>query len=155
MSYKHVEAPNEELKEEIKKENKLFRRSHVFTHVKNDLYEDTVKAVVPGPFVVDDSCFCPMSEAIKQLGRINDPSSGQLVEVYDFPNGKDNGKQLPVTRRRDFHDIAEYSQEIKNETSKMNKEILKGQIEKAEKEAFKKELEAISVSSKGSETTGE
>lgn len=136
-------------------ENTFFRRSHVFTHVKNELYEDTVKSVKPGPFVVDDSCFCPMSEAIKQLGRINDPSSGQLAEVYDFPNGKDNGKELPVTRRRDFHDIAEYSQEIKNETSKMNKEILKGQVEKAEREALKKELESVAVSSKGSESSGE
>lgn len=134
---------------EVQKDTFL-RCSSVFSHIDNVLYKDSIKCVESGEFVVDDSCFCPTSEAIKQLGRISDPSSGQLAEVYDFPNGRDNGKKLPITRRRDFNDLAEYSQEIREQTDKMNKEILKGQIEVAEKEALKKELQSIAVSSQNS-----
>ena len=134
---------------EVKKET-FFRCSSVFSHIDNVPYEDSIKCVESGEYVVDDSCFCPTSEAIKQLGRISDPSSGQLAEVYDFPNGKDNGKTLPITRRRDFHDLAEISQEIRAQTDKMNNEILKGQIEVAEKAAFEKELQSIAVSSQSS-----
>lgn len=129
------------------REKTFFRCSSVFSHIINKLYEDSVKCVEPGEFIVDDSCFCPVSEAIKQLGRISDPSPGQLAEVYDFPNGRDNGKQLPITRRRDFHDMAEYSQEIRTQTDDMNNEILKAQIESAERNALQEELRSIAIGS--------
>lgn len=132
-----------------KHDDDIIRDSCLFSHnkIKKEVY--TIPVVESGEYIVDDSCFVPMSEAIKQLQRIADPSSGQLAEVYDFPTGHDNGKILPITRQRDFHDLAEYSQEIRENAQKMNTEILKGQVEAAEKEEFKKELESVKLESSG------
>lgn len=132
------------------KENIIFRNSSCFSHVENHKVICELPEVPQGVYVVDDSCFTPMSEAIKQLSRINDPTSGQLSEVYDFPNGRDTGKHIPITRRRDFGDLAEYSQEIRDSSQKMTSEILKGQLEKAEKEAFAKELESVRLNASSS-----
>lgn len=141
----------EKLKEEVKelKAGLIIRDSTYFIHTEKKQYEDKLPIIESGPFVVDDSAFCPMSEAIKQLSRVNDPTLGQLSECYDFPNGKDTGKQLPITRQRNFGDLAEYSQEIRESAKNMNNEILRGQLEAAEKESFKKELESVKVQSSG------
>lgn len=130
------------------------RLSGYFSHVEKTMYEDNLPIIEPGEFIVDDSAFCPMSEAIKQLSRVNDPTLGQLSEVYDFPDGKDTGKQLPITRVRNFGDLAEYSQEIREQSKNMNNEILKGQLEAAERESFNKELESIRVESSKSSSLG-
>lgn len=138
-------------KEEVKelKAGMILRDSTYFIHTEKEQYEDKLPIIEAGEFVVDDSAFCPMSEAIKQLSRVNDPTLGQLSECYDFPNGKDNGKQLPITRQRNFGDLAEYSQEIREQSANMNNEILRGQLEAAEEEAFKKELENVRIESSG------
>lgn len=99
-----------------------------------------------GEFVVDDSCFVPMSEAIKQLNRINDPTNGQLAEIYDFPNGKDTGKSIPITRRHDIKDIAEISSEIMDSTKKMANEIAEGKQEAIDKADFEKTISDIKAS---------
>lgn len=145
-----MENKEKEVKEE-KHDDDIIRDSCLFSHnkIKKEVY--TIPVVESGEYVVDDSCFVPMSEAIKQLQRIADPSSGQLAEVYDFPNGHDNGKILPITRQRNFNDLAEYSQEIRENAQNLNTEILKGQVEAAEKAAFEKELE--SVRAEASQTT--
>lgn len=96
-----------------------------------------------GKYVIDDSNFIPMAEAIKQLNRINDPTSGQLAQVYDFPNGKDNGKQIPLSRRHDIKDIAEISAEITNEVKDINSKISEGIDIVIEKNNFEKSIQAV------------
>ena len=119
-------SEEEKLKEEVEelKASFILRDSTYFIHTEKKQYEDKLPIILPGEFIVDDSAFCPMSEAIKQLSRVNDPTLGQLSECYDFPNGKDNGKILPVTRQRNFGDLAEYSQEIREFAANMNDKIL-------------------------------
>lgn len=135
------------IKENKEHEDLILRNSSVFTHIQNHKIIYELPVVEAGDYVVDDSCFVPMSEAIKQLNRINDPTSGQLAGVYDFPNGKDTGKQIPITRMRDFGDLAEISQEVRNSSEHINDEILRGQLEAAEKEAFAKEMAEVRASS--------
>lgn len=70
------------------------------------------------PYIVDDSCFQPMSEAIKSLAKQPGVTSNEIAMTYDFPNGQDNGQRVPVGRRADVHDIAEISAEIMADTRK-------------------------------------
>lgn len=68
-----------------------------------------------GDYVVDDSHFVPMSEAVKRVtgGTL---SEAEIKTMYDFPNGKDTGEKVPVdrTHRMMNGDIAEMSVEYKN-----------------------------------------
>lgn len=63
-----------------------------------------------GDYVVDDSSFVPMSEAVKRVtaGAL---SADQLKSMYDFSDGKDTGVKIPVDRSHRFSgDIAEVSE---------------------------------------------
>lgn len=93
-------------------------------------------------YVVDDSNFVPIKEAIKQLNRIADPSIDDIAHSYDFPNGKDNGKAIPVTRTHNFGDIAELAVDINQQTEKMCKEIMKGKKEIAYQESVAEKIKA-------------
>lgn len=69
--------------------------------------KDTPQVV--GAYVVDDSAFVPLKEAVKNVnaGAITSQMAKQL---YDFPNGKDDGSKVPVDRTHNFTgDIAEVS----------------------------------------------
>ena len=62
-------------------------------------------------YIVDDSNFLPMSEAIRQLGS----GSGALKPenlLYDFKDGQDNGSPVPFHRQADVKDIAEISSHV-------------------------------------------
>lgn len=96
-----------------------------------------------GDYLIDDSNFIPMAEAVKQLNRINDPTFGQLAQVYDFPNGKDNGKSIPLTRRHDIKDIAEISAEITAEVKDINSKISEGIDIAIEKQKFEKSIQDV------------
>ena len=69
--------------------------------------KDTPQVV--GSYVVDDSSFVPLKEAVKNVraGAITPQMAKQL---YDFPDGKDDGSKVPVDRTHNFTgDIAEVS----------------------------------------------
>lgn len=64
---------------------------------------------IVGSYVVDDSAFVPLKEAVKNVnaGSITPQMARTL---YDFPNGKDDGSKVPVDRTHGFTgDIAEVS----------------------------------------------
>ena len=69
------------------------------------------KPTPDSPYVVDDSGFLPIAEAIKQL-KGNTVSGGEIEQTYDFPNGFDDGRKIPYNRRTDCKDITEISSAI-------------------------------------------
>ena len=76
---------------------------------------------IVGSYVVDDSSYVPLREAVKNVnaGAI----SPQVAKtMYDFPDGRDDGSKVPVDRTHNFHgDIAEVAS-IARESSKDVKE---------------------------------
>ena len=93
-------------------------------------------------FIVDDSNFIPMSEAIKQLGST--PFDGDSVKSnYDFPDGNDNGIEIPYHRKSDVKDIAEISAHISEEQEKIATELKKAQDFEKFKAKTTMEMESI------------
>lgn len=70
-----------------------------------------------GEYVVDDSHFVPMSEAIHQLG-VN-ASASNNAGLYDFPDGKDTGIPLPISRKKGVT-LAEISMAINESNVKIS-----------------------------------
>lgn len=72
------------------------------------------------PYIVDDSKFSPISEA---LANINGQtlSDSQIAQSYDFPDGKDNGMTLPIGRGR-FADIVDLSSEISKDSANLKED---------------------------------
>lgn len=69
-----------------------------------------------GPYIVDDSNFVPISEAIKQLTS-QGLSEVDVKSYYDFVDGHDTGIKIPINRTHDGKDIAEISQNIMTQVS--------------------------------------
>lgn len=91
------------------------------------------------PYIIDDSSFVPIAEAIKQLG--NGASIGAKEQLnYDFPDGKDNGMEIPFSRSAQFKDIAELSTEINNTQESIQNELDKAKKEKEFRDQVAKEL---------------
>lgn len=90
-------------------------------------------------YVVDDSSFVPIAEAIKQLG--NGSQAGTKADLmYDFPDGKDNGMEIPFSRSSQFKDIAELSTEINNQQDSINEKIETAKADKKMREEIQKDL---------------
>lgn len=103
-------------------------------------------------YIVDDSSFIPISEAIKQL-KGNNVSAGEIEQTYDFPNGNDNGMKIPLHRRSDVKDIAEISSGIMEQAEQLSSKIEK---EKSKAERMKKyESEMSLINSKSSNSPTE
>lgn len=74
-------------------------------------------------FIVDDSSFVPIAEAIKQLGiNPNFEAGGTYGKDFDFIDGKDDGSDLPVGRTRDGNDIAVISSAVQENIDNYNNE---------------------------------
>lgn len=77
-----------------------------------------------GPYVVDDSGFVPMSEAVKRVtgGTL---SAQEVKAMYDFPDGRvTSGFRVPLDRRADFHgDIAEVSKAVRDSAQGAQEEL--------------------------------
>lgn len=87
--------------------------------------------------IADMSSYVPNKEIMRKAatGQIN----GQAL--YDFQDGKDDGRKVPVSRIKG-KDIAELSEEIKKQQDSVKNKITEAQ-EKAEEEArAKQSLEA-------------
>lgn len=78
------------------------------------------------PYIVDDSGFVPMSEAVKRVtgGAL---SKEQIKTMYDFPDGTvPSGFRVPLDRRRGFTgDIAEVSQAVRESGKEANEALSK------------------------------
>ena len=75
--------------------------------------------------LTDKSHFIPMSESVKRIKGMAPISGDTIKQMYDFPNGRDNGSQLPVGRKIG-HDIAELSTAIRQDSEYAKKELAKG-----------------------------
>lgn len=95
-----------------------------------------------GPYVVDDSCFIPISEAIKQL-KDTQITSREIEECYDFPSGKDTGKPIPVTRRANFHDITELSTAIMEDVNANTEKLEKARKKAKSDLEFKQKMDKV------------
>lgn len=102
-------------------------------------------------FIVDDSCFIPMSEAVKQLGS-NSVGANEIKNYYDFPDGNDNGMEIPITRTKNGKDIAEISSNIMDNINEMSEKIETARKHNAKKAAFEKSLSDIKNSGSNSST---
>lgn len=93
-------------------------------------------------YIVDDSSFVPMKEAIKQLSTIGS-SSDSLKPYYDFHDGKDTGIEVPITRTKNGKDIAEISSHIMEKVGEISEEVEIQKRSLKRKEEFNSKLEAI------------
>lgn len=100
-----------------------------------------------GEYVVDDSNFVPMSEAVRQL-TTNALSDTVTKQYYDFADGKDTGIKVPITRTKNGKDIAEISTSIMEQVNDISNNIIDKQDKLNKKLAYetklKNELNAIS-----------
>lgn len=126
------------------------KRLDTINHVtKHKVVDYKLPKYKSGPYVVDDSCFIPMSEAIKQLGANGSGGSDETL-LYDFPNGHDNGMAVPATRTKNIKDIAEISTHISEQTEIMSEKIKESKKHYDKVKAFEDSLAAARSSS----TTG-
>lgn len=76
-----------------------------------------------GDYVVDDSGFQPMSEAVKQLSKTAPLTSDQIAAAYDFPDGKDTGMKVPVERMPRTSDIVEIVSGMQQDAAEVSAKI--------------------------------
>lgn len=73
------------------------------------------------PYIVDDSQFVPLSEALKQLDNVAGMSSDKASQFYDFVDGQDNGKEIPINRQlHEYNDVTEISNAIQDKVEAIN-----------------------------------
>ena len=126
------------------KPNKILRDSVIDTlpHEKKRVEQLAFPFTPDSEYVVDDSSFIPISEAIKQL-KGNNVSAGEIEQTYDFPNGVDNGMSIPAHRRTDCKDIAEISTAIMQQTEELTAKIEKTKKKAERMKAYETELNMI------------
>ena len=99
-----------------------------------------------GAYVVDDSGFTPMSEAVKRVtgGTL---SQAEVQAMYDVPNGRvTKGFRVPLDRRANFHgDIAEVSKAARNAREEAG-EALQQSYEQFQHEQRLAEIQGTNVS---------
>lgn len=100
-------------------------------------------------YIVDDSSFVPMKEAIKQLSAIGS-SSDSLKPYYDFKDGKDTGIEVPITRTKNGKDIAEISSHIMEKVGEITEDI---ELQKKSNKRKADYMEQIKNASSGSTPT--
>lgn len=78
---------------------------------------------VVGSYVVDDSSYVPLKEAVKNVNA-GSITSQMARTLYDFPNGKDDGSKVPVDRTHGFSgDIAEVAVIARESAKAVNDEF--------------------------------
>lgn len=94
------------------------------------IFDYKFKEYEKGPYVCDRSRFIPVSELAKSV-RSESIGAADLGR-YDFPDGRDDGRDVPIARRRP--ELAEMSVEVRRQ----QKEVA-GKIEDAKRiSEFKK-----------------
>lgn len=95
-------------------------------------------------YIVDDSCFIPMAEAIKQLKGSRPMTDEEIKMCYDFPDGVDNGMEVPIHRKHGIADITEITQDIVNKTHEISEKVEQAKAEEKANAEFNAKLNAIS-----------
>lgn len=113
----------------------------VFKHVLVD-YE--LPSTPKTDFIVDDSSFLPIAEALKNLQMASLTTAEKSV-YYDFPDGKDDGSRVPINRRHDIKDITEISAAIVDE-AKINAIKLEHAVEDYNNEVMKENFKKMNAS---------
>lgn len=94
---------------------------------------------IDSPYIVDDSAFIPQSEAVKQVNALKALSDVEIKSMYDFPDGRDDGRKSSFIK---YHkDIAEVSQDIRAQTSKVKQSLKDYKDEVERRKKFKERLE--------------
>lgn len=86
------------------------------------------------PSIVDKTCFTPLTEQLKGLQPM---TMSEAIQHYDFVNGKDDGREMPLHKGAD---ISEISTDIRNKQESISKRLDKAAQEIA-KEAEHKALQ--------------
>ena len=119
------------------------KRLNTIVSCNNSKVTDYKLPVTPSTeYVVDDSCFIPMSEAVKQLGS-NNLGPNEIKNYYDFVDGNDNGMEIPITRTKNGKDIAEISSKIMDKVGEIAEKVDTARKLNAKKAAFEKSLSDI------------
>lgn len=115
---------------------------------KVSILEYDLPKTLDSPYIVDDSGFVPMSEAIKSLSRIGSTTEADVNASYDFPNGVDTGIKVPIQRMHGVSDITEVSSAIMEQVEDITNKMEKGKKRVKAQADFNAALEkANSVSS--------
>lgn len=126
----------------------LPRLNTINTHLKLDVDTYDIPKVKKSDYVVDDSSFVPIKEAIKQLGS----NGGQELDIkhsYDFADGKDTGMSIPVGRMKSIKDIAEISATISEQTEKASEILKEARKAQQKQKDFEKSLSEIKTTPSG------
>ena len=129
---------------------KVQRFNTINTHSKIDVVDYEIPETPSSEFVVDDSNFIPMSEAVKQLGS-NNIGTDVKNNYYDFPDGKDTGISVPITRTKDGKDIAEISSDIMNKVDDMSNKLAAEREYQKKVKAFNDSVSALKSSNNKTE----
>lgn len=108
--------------------------------IKIEEYEDP--KVKYGPYIVDDSNFVPISEAIKQLSA-QGLTDVELHGYFDFTDGRDTGINIPINRTHDGKDIAEISQNIMEQVKDISDKTLAAEQKINQQNDFQNQLKNI------------
>lgn len=96
------------------------RLSNAFAHTECELIDYELPKTKDSPYIVDDSSFVPISEALKQLSNVAPLSDSEMNKYYDFADGTDTGISIPITRSpKDYSDITEVSTAITDKVSQI------------------------------------
>lgn len=134
-------SDSKEVEKTTKNHNTVLRLPTICFHCGNELYE--LPETEESPYIVDDSHFVPMSEAVKQLNANYTGSLEDISNYYDFPDGKDTGIEVPITRTSDGKDITEISTDIMNKVKDINENIENAKATKARKDAFEASIAKV------------
>lgn len=120
----------------------MLRYSTINTLGGVDMVHTSDPVQVVGRYVVDDSSFVPLKEAVKNVttGAITPEMARRL---YDYPDGKDDGSKVPVDRTHSFYgDIAEISQIARERAADVRADF----VEYVKDKQFQDRLDAINGS---------
>lgn len=126
---------------------KILRVSSFVYHVGDQEYK--LPKTPDSEYIVDDSSFVPISEAIRQLGT-GMSSAGKADLMYDFQDGKDDGRQIPFSRSSQFKDLAELSTEVQNEIDDINSKVSQAKAEEEFRNKIKADLAPASTDTSAS-----
>lgn len=95
--------------------------------------------------IVDKSHFIPIAEALKNLEG-NSASMHADLTRFDFPDGKDNGMELPPSRRpgADLAEVQEFVEKIdRSAQNKLNEALEKQKAVEAMQKASQVQTEQV------------
>lgn len=76
-----------------------------------------------GKKCIDLSMYQPQSELVKQIEKRRNLTGDEVKGFYDFANGRDTGRKIPLSRQAKNNDLATLSQEIRKEQTNVNEKI--------------------------------